>query len=75
MSEETDKGEGRVEKLAIMRKGQDRYLVNGSDTPIKRLQYSTATIGENCVSSVPTFELESIPARSGYERLYISHST
>jgi hypothetical protein len=65
MSEDTDKGEGRIEKLTIVQKGQNRYLVNGSDTPIERLQYSTAAIGENYVSSVPTYELESIPPRSG----------
>jgi len=65
MSEDPDKGEGRTEKLAIARKDQNRYLVNGSDTPIERLQHATAAIGENYVSSVPTYELESIPARSG----------
>lgn len=65
MNEDTDTAEGRVEKLAVVRKGQNRYLVNGSNTPIERLQYLTAAIGENYVSSVPTYEIESIPPRSG----------
>lgn len=65
MNEDSGRGEGRIEKLAIARKAQNRYLVNGSDTPIERLQYVTIAIGENYVSSVPTYELESVPPRSG----------
>ena len=52
-------------QLSIVRKGQSRYLVNGGDNPIRRLRYSTAAFGENYVSSVPTYEIESIPAWSG----------
>jgi hypothetical protein len=55
----------RASKLVVVRKGDYRYLINESDTPIKRLWYSTAATGENYVSSVPTFEIESIPAKSG----------
>ena len=65
MNESPAEKEDRIEKLAIVKKSQNRYLVNGSDTPVERLQYATAAIGENYVSSVPTFELESIPPRSG----------
>jgi len=65
MNENTDKTESRVEKLSIVRKGQGRYLVNGSDTPIDRVQYLTAAFGGNYVSSIPTFEVESIPAGTG----------
>jgi hypothetical protein len=57
--------ESRADDLRIVRKGQSRYLVNGSDANIERLQYSTAAFGENYVSSVPTYEIESIPAWSG----------
>jgi hypothetical protein len=65
--ENTEEAESRVDQLSIVRKGQSRYLVNGGDTPIGRLRYSTAAFGENYVSSVPTYEIESIPARSGVE--------
>ena len=65
MTENTNETKDRIGQLAVVRKGQSRYLVNGSDTPVERLQYLTAAIGENYVSSVPTYELESIPARSG----------
>jgi hypothetical protein len=54
-----------VESLIILRKGDDRYLVNTGDKAIRRLQYATAALGENYISSVPTFEIESIPPRSG----------
>jgi hypothetical protein len=67
MSEEANQAESRTDQLRVVRKGQSRYLVNGTDTPIERLQYSTAAFGENYVSSVPTYEIESIPARSGAE--------
>ncbi len=36
MNEDPGRGEGGIEKLAIARKAQNRYLVNGSDTPIER---------------------------------------
>jgi len=65
--ENTEEAESRADQLSIVRKGQSRYLVNESNTPIGRLRYSTAAFGENYVSSVPTYELESIPARSGVE--------
>jgi hypothetical protein len=55
----------RVQSLIILRKGEDRYLVNTGDEAIRRLQYATATLGENYISSVPTFEIESIPPLSG----------
>ena len=54
-----------VESLIILRKGEDRYLVNTADRAIHRLQYATAALGENDISSVPTFEIESLPPRSG----------
>lgn len=65
--ENTEEAESRVGQLSIVRKAQSRYLVNESDSPIERLQYSTAAFAENYVSSVPTYEIESIPARSGVE--------
>ncbi|MCS3635892.1 hypothetical protein GGP57_003237 [Salinibacter ruber] len=63
--ENTEEAESRVGQLRIVRKGQSRYLVNESHSPIGRLRYSTAAFGKNYVSSVPTYEIESIPARSG----------
>ena len=65
MTEETGAPDSRLEDVLVVRKGQGRYLVNGSDTPIDRLQYLTAAFGENYVSSIPTFEIESIPAGAG----------
>lgn len=65
MTEEAQNTESTVEEVIVLRKGQSRYLVNGSDVDIRRLQYSTAAFGENYISSVPTYEIESIPAHSG----------
>lgn len=67
MPENTEEAESRTDQLIVLRKGDRRYLINGTDVEIERLQYSTAAFGDNYVSSVPTYEIESIPARSGVE--------
>lgn len=63
--ENTEEAESRVGQLSTVRKGQSRYLVNESGSPTGCLRYLTAAFGENYVSSVPTYEIESVPARSG----------
>jgi hypothetical protein len=65
MGTSAEEADRRASELVVVRKGDYRYLINESDTPIRRLRYSTAATGESYVSSVPTFEIESIPAKSG----------
>lgn len=65
MSNKADSEEERVSGLCIVRKGSVRYIVNATEVGIDRLQYSTAALGEDYVSSVPTFEISSVPGRAG----------